>query len=113
MTKRLFIGIDFDGTIVEEGFPEIGKIKQETVLFMKLLREKGHNIIIWTARSGVYEQQAKEFLDENNIPYDYINENPEDEFYKRGEQGRKIFCHYYLDDRAVNIKDISQLMELI
>lgn len=110
---RKVVAVDFDGTIVTEAFPNIGEIKHETVLLMKVLREKGHNIVIWTARSGKFLEEAEEFLILNGIPYDYINENPEDEFYKRGEQGRKIFAHIYLDDRAYNIEDISKVRELI
>jgi hypothetical protein len=108
MTK-LVLGIDFDGTIVEEGFPKIGKIKPNTVELMKKAYELGHLVIVWTARSGEYEQDAVNFLNENNIPYHYINCNPEDPFAIKGEQGRKIFCHYYLDDRAVHVDDIDEV----
>jgi hypothetical protein len=113
MSKRLFISVDFDGTIVTEGFPNIGELKPRTVELLHLLREKGHNIIIWTSRSGKFEEDAKQFLIKNNIPFDYINENPEDEFFKRGEQGRKLFSHYYLDDRAIHVDDIEKLINII
>jgi hypothetical protein len=111
--KKLFLGIDFDGTIVEEGFPEIGAIKPRTIELMKQAKELGHLIIVWTARSGQYLENAKVFLDENNIPYDYLNENPEDEYAKRGEQGRKLFCNYYLDDRSVHVDDIEEIFNAI
>lgn len=111
--KRLWLAVDFDGTIVTEGFPKIGEIKQKTVDFLKLAKEKGHNIIIWTARSGQYEVDAKNFLIENNIPFDYINENPEDPFHQRGEQGRKLFANFYIDDRAIHVDDIDKLFNVL
>jgi hydroxymethylpyrimidine pyrophosphatase-like HAD family hydrolase len=111
--KRLVLGIDFDGTIVEEAFPNIGAIKPKTVELMQEAMDKGHLVIVWTARSMKAESDAIDFLNDNNIPYHYVNENPEDPYYIRGEQGRKIFCDYYLDDRAVNIKDIDKLFEVI
>ncbi|HLO11570.1 MAG TPA: hypothetical protein VK190_04875 [Pseudoneobacillus sp.] len=111
--KRLFLGVDFDGTIVSEAFPNIGEINRKVVNFMRYAKSRGHLIIIWTARSLQYEQDAKNFLIENGIPFDYINENPEDEFAKRGEQGRKLFCHYYIDDRAVHVSDIDKLVSVI
>jgi hydroxymethylpyrimidine pyrophosphatase-like HAD family hydrolase len=113
MKKRLVLGIDFDGTIVEEAFPEIGKIKPKTVQLMQEAIEAGHLLIVWTARSGQAEIDAINFLNENNIPYHYVNENPEDPYAIRGEQGRKIFCDYYLDDRALHVNDIDKLFEVI
>lgn len=111
--KRLVLGIDFDGTIVEESFPKIGKIKQRTVDLMKLAKDNGHLVIIWTARSGIALEQARQFLMENDIPFHYLNENPEDLYFLAGEQGRKIFCDYYLDDRSVHVDDIGKLFEVI
>jgi hypothetical protein len=113
MKKRLVLGVDFDGTIVEEAFPNIGEIKQITVELMKEAMEAGHLVVVWTARSGQAEQQAKDFLIENDIPHHYVNENPEDPYAIRGEQGRKIFCDYYLDDRAVYVDDIEKVFNAI
>ena len=113
MKKRLVLGVDFDGTIVEEAFPNIGAIKQTTVNFMHNAMANGHLVIVWTARSGQAEKDAIKFLDENFIPYHYVNENPEDPYAIRGEQGRKIFCDYYLDDRAIHVDDIGKLFEVI
>lgn len=107
--KRLTLAVDFDGTIVEEGFPNIGAIKPRTLEFMKQAFEKGHLVIIWTARSGEHLIKAHEFLIENEIPFHYINENPEDPYFIAGSQGRKIFAHYYLDDRAVHVNDLEKL----
>lgn len=113
MKKRLVLGVDFDGTIVEEAFPNIGAIKPKTVQLMQEAFDKGHLVIVWTARSGIAVTEAAAFLKINNIPYHYMNENPEDPWAVRGEQGRKIFCDYYLDDRAVHINDIDKLFEVI
>lgn len=113
MKKRLVLGVDFDGTIVEEAFPNIGAIKQKTVDFMYRAQREGHLVIVWTARSGKAEREAIKFLHDNGIPHDYVNQNPEDPYAIRGEQGRKIFCDYYLDDRSVHIDDIDKLNEVI
>jgi hydroxymethylpyrimidine pyrophosphatase-like HAD family hydrolase len=113
MGKRLVLGIDFDGTIVEEAFPNIGAIKPRTVELMEKAMWAGHLIVVWTARSGQAEIDAINFLKENKIPYHYVNENPEDPYAIKGEQGRKIFCDYYLDDRGIHIDDIDKLFEVI
>lgn len=113
MKEQLFLSIDFDGTIVEEGFPEIGKIKPRTVELMKQAKEQGHIIIVWTARSDIHLEKAREFLIKNEIPYHFINENPEDEYAKKGIQGRKLFSHVYLDDRAVHVDDIEDVFHML
>jgi hypothetical protein len=103
--ERLFFAIDFDGTIVTNKFPKIGEIKKDTISFMKKIHKAGHCIIIWTCRSGDLLEEMKEFLRKNKIPYDYINENPENSF---GDDTRKLFANYYIDDRAVNVEDIKK-----
>lgn len=113
MDKKLVVAVDFDGTIVNDKFPEIGNIKTKTVELMKKLKEKGHLVIVWTCRSGHNLDDAVDFLNKNNILYDYINENPQDPYAIAGWQGRKVFCDIYLDDRAVNIKDIDEVFKII
>lgn len=94
---------DFDGTIVTETFPGIGNIKSESVEMMRKQYKSVNNIIIiWTCRGGDHLNQARKFLMDNNIPFDYINENPLCGF----ECSNKVFAHKYYDDRAVNVKDI-------
>jgi predicted kinase len=94
-TAYKFYAYDFDGTLVENRFPQIGlpiraKIKQ--------LREKWrsfHNIIIiWTCRSGQTLYQMKDYLISNKIPFDFINENP---LVNHGSP--KIYANEYHDDR--------------
>ena len=90
-----FYAFDFDGTIVQNKFPEIGEIIDGTVTRMNDLYYDVENIIIiWTSRSGEYERLARAFLLKNKIPFDFINENP---LFNTGS--RKIFAHEYFDDR--------------
>ena len=92
-----FWGFDFDGTITEENiFPKISKPRQIVIdKINELSKNLSNIIIIWSCRSDDYENQMREWLDENNIYYDFINENP---IFDIGT--RKIFCHAYIDDRA-------------
>lgn len=89
---------DFDGTIVKNRFPMIGAVIPEQVRVIEELWQHNSNIIIiWSCRSGDYQDRMKEFLLKNKIPFDFINENP---IYNFG--GPKVFAHMYYDDRAVN-----------
>lgn len=96
----VFYAIDFDGTIATNIFPGIGEPIQERIEHMHKIWENPKNvIIIWSCRGGEYENQMREFLVKNNIPFDFINENPM--FNITGS--KKIFAHTYIDDR--NWKD--------
>ena len=97
--KFRFHAFDFDGTIVQNKFPEIGEIIDGTVKRMNDIYYDLENIIIvWTSRSGEYERLARAFLLKNKIPFDFINENP---LFDTGS--RKIFAHEYIDDRNVGL----------
>lgn len=107
---RLFFAIDFDGTIVQHAFPDVGRLRPDMLNLMRWLRQEGHCIILWTCREGKYLDDAVKFLDKAGIPYDYVNENPEAPYVTdSGIVNRKVYAHYYIDDRAVELHSVKQL----
>lgn len=98
------IAVDFDGTIVNDQYPRIGNIKKKIVKKMMKEKKKGTTIIIWTCRVGQALDEAVKYLNDNNIPYDYINESTPENVAKYGLDTRKVFAHEYWDDRAVRIR---------
>lgn len=94
---RLVVAVDFDGTIVDHAFPKIGVMKKGAREALQTLKLQGHTIIIWTCRTlPQHIAEAKRWLDEYNIPYDYFNENaPEAPYPCRP----KIYADVYIDDR--------------
>ena len=98
------IAIDFDETIVTGGYPDINKAKvingaKEGMIEIK---NAGWRIAIWTCRCGGYDKLAKNFLKDNNMPYDSFNENAitPKEFKEYGyKDSRKIGADIYIDDR--------------
>jgi len=99
-----FFAYDFDGTLVNSDKDlNITSLKNNTIeLLKKQYKDMSNVIIIWTCRSGDRLNQATKFLDDNNVPYDYVNENPLAGF----ESSNKIFAHRYYDDLSINPKDI-------
>lgn len=94
------IAVDFDGTIVEHEYPKIGKTRPFAFETLKMLENKGHELILWTYRSGRYLKEAVEFCRENGMEFYAINSNyPEEEF--DNSKSRKIDCDYYIDDRNI------------
>ena len=98
--NHLIIAIDFDGTIVEDAFPKIGKPMIFAFDTIKKLQEEGHRLILWTYRSGKRLQEAVDFCKENGIEFYAVNKNyPEEQF--DGKISRKIHADLFIDDRNV------------
>ena len=99
--RPLTIAIDFDGTIVEEAFPGVGKLKPEADKYINKLYDEGCMIIINTCRTGSYEADAENLLRRKGIKYHYINCNlPKSiEYFK--QDCRKISADVYIDDRCL------------
>lgn len=92
--------IDFDGTIVEDAFPEIGELKADAKAFIEKVREKGHKWILWTVRTGDMLKEALRFLDDNGILPDTVNTNVPEAIEFLGEDSRKVYADLYIDDKS-------------
>ncbi len=49
---KKIIAIDFDGTVVEHKYPEVGRDVPDAVRVLRMLRENDVQLILWTMRSG-------------------------------------------------------------
>ncbi len=96
----MIIAIDFDGTIVDHEYPEIGKPKLFAFETMKALQEQGHQLILWTYRAGKYLDEAVEYCKQNGIEFYAVNKNYPEEVYD-DLISRKIIADIYIDDRNV------------
>ena len=77
----MIIAVDFDGTIVDHEYPEIGKPKLFAFETLKALQEQGVQLILWTYRSGKELDEAVEYCRKNGIEFYAINKNyPEEVF---------------------------------
>ena len=98
--KNLIIAIDFDGTIVEDAYPKIGKPMIFAFETMKKLQSEGHRLILWTYRSDRKLQEAVDFCKQQGLEFYAINKSyPEEEFY--GKISRKIHATFFVDDRNI------------
>ena len=98
ISETLTIAIDFDGTIVEDEYPSIGKPKLFAFETLLKLQEKGHRLILWTYRNGVTLEKAIQFCKEKGVIFYAINKSfPEEEF--DPNFSRKINADIFIDDR--------------
>ncbi len=94
----MIICIDFDGTIVDHDYPNIGKPVPMALETMETLNFLGHKIILFTMRHGPTLDDAAKYLKDNNIELFGINENPEQHAWS---DSRKVYGHHYIDDAAI------------
>ncbi len=106
--KPVIIAIDFDGTIAEHEFPEIGAAAPGAFEWMKRWQEAGAKLILWTMRSdgrsgtgrenGPVLTDAVEFCRANGIEFYAVNGNPTQAEWTTSP---KCYAHLYVDDAAV------------
>jgi len=96
--ETLTIAVDFDGTIVEDNYPSIGKPQLFAFDTLKKLQDKGHRLILWTYRHGKALSEAVAFCKENGITFYAVNKSfPEEEF--DDKYSRKLNADLFIDDR--------------
>lgn len=94
------IAVDFDGTIVEHKYPQIGKEQLFAFETLKQLIKQKHQVILWTYRAGKELDEAVEYCMENGVEFFAVNKNYPEEHYD-GSISRKIDADVYIDDRNV------------
>lgn len=100
MTESFTIAVDFDGTVVEDEYPKIGKPKLFAFETLKMLQEKGHRLILWTYRNGRALDDAVLFCKNHGVTFYAINKSfPEEEYDPK--YSRKINADYFIDDRNI------------
>ncbi|GAA0873221.1 hypothetical protein GCM10009117_23680 [Gangjinia marincola] len=98
--KTLTIAVDFDGTIVENAFPAIGKPILFAFETLKKLQEEGHQLILWTYRHGSKLDEAVDFCKQQGLEFYAVNKSyPEEEFEQ--DVSRKIHADLFIDDRNI------------
>jgi len=96
--KKLVISIDFDGSVVEHVYPEIGNPMPQAFEVLKELQGAGHRLVLWTCREGKDLQDAIEFCKLNGIEFVSHNVNAREDAYI-WPPSRKILADVYIDDK--------------
>ena len=92
--KAIF-AIDFDGTIVENEYPRIGRPVPMALEVLKELTAKKYRLILYTMRSEKELNEAVVYCNRNNLDFWGINENPEQ---SKWTTSPKIYANVYFDD---------------
>lgn len=96
----MIIAIDFDGTIVEHAYPEIGKPIPFAIDTLLQMQKDGHKLILWTVRRGQLLQDAIDYCAQRGLYFYAENENYRGETKEKGEElSRKLGADLFIDDR--------------
>lgn len=109
------IAVDFDGTIVEHRYPEIGKELPFATETLRTLIKEHHRLILWSVREGKLLQDAIDWCHEHGVDFWAVNRDyPEEEKNKNNHFSRKIKADYFIDDRNIGgLPDWGQIYRMI
>lgn len=94
------IAVDFDGTIVEHNYPQIGKEQLFAFQTLRQFEKMGARLILWTFRSGKELEEAVEFCKKNGIEFYAINKSYPEEVFDE-TISRKIDADIFIDDKNI------------
>ncbi len=93
----MIIAVDFDGTIVEHRYPQIGKEKPFAIATLKKLQHDGHYLILWTIREGDFLDEAVEYCRSKGLEFHAVNSGIGED--PTSKKHRKISADLFIDDR--------------
>lgn len=107
------IAVDFDGTLVTDEYPKIGKPMWKLINWCKKQKALGNTLILWTCRSGRELDDAISYCDAIDLHFDYVNCNAVENIVKYGgRDSRKIYADIYLDDKVTHHYYLDQIQNL-
>lgn len=92
------IAVDFDGTIAEHRYPDIGRPVPGALAWLERFRSEECRLILLTMRGGVHLAEAVGWCRQHGITFDHVNENPSQ---RKWTDSQKVYAHLYIDDAAV------------
>lgn len=109
------IAVDFDGTIVEHRYPEIGKELPFATQTLKMLIEDRHKLILWSVREGKLLEDAVEWCRKRGVEFYAVNKDfPEEDLSKNQSFSRKLKADVWIDDRNIGgLPDWGLIHEMI
>ena len=102
------VAVDFDGTLCEDAYPQIGKPKQDIIKAVKEYQSYGWKTILWTCRNREDLELAVSWCRQQGLEFDAINENIPEVQEAFGGDTRKVFADVYIDDKNVLLKEVDR-----
>ena len=103
----MVIAVDFDGTLCENAWPDIGEPKLPIIHAVQDAQYRGDKLILWTNREGAALNDALEWCGRYGLKFDAVNANLPELMEQYGNDPRKIGADIYIDDKAARPQDIE------
>jgi trehalose-6-phosphatase len=103
--NSIVVAFDFDDTVFD--FHKKGRLYSDVISLLQNLKKINCYLICWTGQENPLF--VSKYLNENNIPFDAVNENPP----FHNSINRKVYANAYLDDRAGLKQVFEELTQLI
>ena len=109
----MIIAVDFDGTIVENKYPDVGKERPFAIQTLRTLQQEGNRLILFTSREGEELDAAVKYCHDRGLDFYAVNSNqPDDALFKH--HTAKVIADLYIDDRNLGgIPDWPTIYEVI
>ena len=110
----MVIAVDFDGTIVEHKYPQIGKEIPFAIATLKKLQAERHLLIL--VRENDLLEEAVEYCRKRGLEFYAVNANHPDEQVKPNQASpcRKVRADMYIDDCNVGkLPDWGAIYEMV
>ena len=110
----MVIAIDFDGTIVQHKYPNIGAEIPFAIDTLKMLIKDRHSLILWTVREGQFLEDAIDWCKERGVEFYSVNKDyPEENINDKGFS-RKLKADLFIDDRSLGgLPDWGEIYHMI
>lgn len=100
--------VDFDRTLnMAKKYPELGEPNTDLFGCLKERRAAGDKVILWTCREGKLLEEAVRYCGQYGLQFDAVNDNITENKERWGNNTRKVFADYYIDDRAWTPEDMT------
>ena len=110
----MIIAVDFDGTIVDHCYPEIGKEIPFATTTLKMLIADRHQLILWTVRRGELLQAAVDWCKERGVEFYAVNKNFPEEVVENDGCYNKVNAELFIDDRNLGgLPDWGKIYQII
>ena len=112
----MVIAVDFDGTIVDHKYPEIGREKPFACEVLKMLIAERHQLILWTVREGQLLEDALKWCKDRGVEFWAVNSDSSDMFREAKDKNLscKLNADIFIDDCGIGgLPDWNTIYQII